>query len=57
MENWGLITYREQYLLIDPTPNAATAYALQMVAVVSAHELAHQWSYTFLIFVYQYIWF
>ena len=55
MENWGLITYREQYLLIDPTPNAATAYALQMVAVVSAHELAHQWSYTFLIFVYQYI--
>jgi aminopeptidase N len=43
MENWGLITYREEYLLIDTSFNAATAYALQLVAVVSAHELAHQW--------------
>ncbi|XP_046631005.1 aminopeptidase N-like [Daphnia pulicaria] len=41
MENWGLITYREQYLLIDPS--TATARAVQLAAVVSAHELAHQW--------------
>ncbi|KAI9551545.1 hypothetical protein GHT06_021878 [Daphnia sinensis] len=41
MENWGLITYREQYLLVDP--NTATARAIQLAAVVSAHELAHQW--------------
>ncbi len=40
MENWGLITYREAYLLYD-----ANIYSLsnkQNVAVVIAHELAHQ---------------
>ena len=40
MENWGLITYREKYLLYDPS-----TYALsnkQLVAVVIVHELAHQ---------------
>lgn len=44
MENWGLITYRESDLLIDSiTPNAASARQIQRVAIVSAHELAHQW--------------
>lgn len=33
--------FREQYLLIDPS--TATARAVQLAAVVSAHELAHQW--------------
>lgn len=31
----------EQFLLIDPS--TATANAIQLAAVVSAHELAHQW--------------
>ncbi|CAG9856112.1 unnamed protein product [Phyllotreta striolata] len=41
MENWGLITYREQRLLIDPD-NSSTA-TKQDVTFVVAHELAHQW--------------
>lgn len=41
MENWGLITYRETCLLIDPQ-NAALENQ-QYVATVIAHELAHQW--------------
>ena len=41
MENWGLITYGNTALLWDPaTDNVAQ---LQRVAVVIAHELAHQW--------------
>ena len=41
MENWGLITYRETALLIDPR-NSSQA-ARQRVAQVVDHELAHQW--------------
>ncbi len=41
MENWGLITYREQTLLVDPENTTITAK--QYVAMVVAHELAHQW--------------
>lgn len=41
MENWGLVTYRENALLIDPVNSSASAY--QRVAEVVAHELAHQW--------------
>jgi aminopeptidase N len=41
MENWGLITYRETALLYDPAVNPETSK--QRVAVVIAHELAHQW--------------
>ncbi|MBI3631917.1 MAG: M1 family metallopeptidase [Candidatus Vogelbacteria bacterium] len=41
MENWGAITYRETALLIDPDHSAASAK--QRVALVIAHELAHQW--------------
>ena len=41
MENWGAITYRETALLIDPEHSAASAK--QRVAIVIAHELAHQW--------------
>lgn len=41
MENWGCITFREQAFLVDPA-NTSLA-AKQYVAMVVAHELAHQW--------------
>ncbi len=41
MENWGLVTYRETALLIDPE-NSSSA-AKQWVGLVVGHELAHQW--------------
>lgn len=41
MENWGAITYRETALLVDPK-NSSTA-SKQYVALVIAHEIAHQW--------------
>lgn len=41
MENWGLITYREAYLLFDPNVSSTTNQ--HSVASVIAHELAHQW--------------
>lgn len=41
MENWGLITFREHALLVDPanTPLPTKQY----IAMVIAHELTHQW--------------
>ncbi len=41
MENWGCITFREHALLVDPH-NTSLA-TKQYVAMVVAHELAHQW--------------
>ncbi|WOL09047.1 hypothetical protein Cni_G17800 [Canna indica] len=41
MENYGLVTYRETALLFDDRQSAASNK--QRVAVVVAHELAHQW--------------
>ncbi|MBI4432976.1 MAG: M1 family metallopeptidase [Candidatus Omnitrophica bacterium] len=41
MENWGLVTYRETALLVDPENSSASAR--QRVAEVIDHELAHQW--------------
>ena len=41
MENWGLVTYRETALLIDPAHSSSAAK--QWVALVVGHELAHQW--------------
>lgn len=41
MENWGAVTYRESALLVDPE-NTST-HNKQWVALVIAHELAHQW--------------
>ncbi|WP_162012332.1 M1 family metallopeptidase [Streptococcus sp. S784/96/1] len=40
MENWGLVTYREVYLLVDDN---STVSSRQQVALVIAHEVAHQW--------------
>ena len=41
MENWGAITYRESALLVDEAQSSASNK--QWVALVIAHELAHQW--------------
>lgn len=41
MENWGCITYREQCMLVDPANTSLPTK--QYVAMVVAHELAHQW--------------
>ena len=40
MENWGLITFREQALLVDDHTSLGSK---QWVALVVAHELTHQW--------------
>lgn len=41
MENWGLVTYRETCLLVDPENSSASRK--QTVALVVGHEIAHQW--------------
>lgn len=41
MENWGLVTYRETAVLVDPVNSSAASK--QWVALVVGHELAHQW--------------
>jgi puromycin-sensitive aminopeptidase len=41
MENLGCITFRESLLLVDP--DSATQAEEQVVADVTAHELAHMW--------------
>ncbi|NXN85872.1 AMPN Aminopeptidase, partial [Bombycilla garrulus] len=41
MENWGLVTYRENSLLFDPAYSSIGNK--ERVVTVIAHELAHQW--------------
>lgn len=41
MENWGCVTFREVLLLVDK--NNTSLDMQQNVALVIAHELAHQW--------------
>jgi len=41
MENWGCITFREQCLVVDKRHTSLGTK--QFVALVVAHELAHQW--------------
>lgn len=41
MENFGAITYRETDMLLNP--HTATVDAKENVALVVAHEMAHQW--------------
>ncbi|XP_025159395.1 glutamyl aminopeptidase isoform X3 [Harpegnathos saltator] len=41
MENWGLITFREVAILLDPQETSLEAR--EGIAVTIAHELAHQW--------------
>ncbi|XP_058065216.1 aminopeptidase N-like [Anopheles bellator] len=41
MENWGLVTYREQYLLFKP--DVSTYRTKTNIVTTIAHEFAHQW--------------
>lgn len=41
MENWGLVTYREESLLYNPNRDQITNK--RRVSTVVSHELAHQW--------------
>jgi aminopeptidase N len=41
MENWGLVTYRESCLLVDPENTSAVRK--QWIVLVVGHEIAHQW--------------
>lgn len=41
MENWGLITYREVALLVEP--GITSIFSRHYAALVIAHELSHQW--------------
>ena len=40
MENWGLVTYREIYLLYDE--GVSSPLEKYLITYVMAHELAHQ---------------
>ena len=41
MENWGLVTFRDSYLLVDEKETSAEAFRL--AGAIMVHELAHQW--------------
>ncbi|XP_047984084.1 membrane alanyl aminopeptidase-like isoform X2 [Leguminivora glycinivorella] len=41
MENWGLLTYREAYLMYDPVHSSS--YYKQLIAYILSHEIAHMW--------------
>merc|ERR1719234_1747850 len=45
MENWGLVIYRETYLLFDNATDYPVSGVTDQYRIVSviAHELAHQW--------------
>ena len=40
MENWGLVTYRESLLLVNPETPPPQVFS---VARVIGHEVAHMW--------------
>ncbi|XP_041970736.1 uncharacterized protein LOC121727124 [Aricia agestis] len=41
MENWGLIVYREAYIMYDP--NHTSDHYRQLIAYLLGHEIAHMW--------------
>lgn len=41
MENWGIVTYRETMLLVDP--ENTSVIRKQTIALTVGHEIAHQW--------------
>ncbi|CAB3221064.1 unnamed protein product [Arctia plantaginis] len=41
MENWGLLTYREAYLMYDP--EETNSNFKQIIAYILSHEIAHMW--------------
>ena len=54
MENWGLVTFRESYLLVDEE-NSSTQRR-QLNASIIGHELAHQWFGNLVTMVFKYLW-
>jgi alanyl aminopeptidase len=43
MENPGLVTFREEMLLLNPDPARVSVNSRRGIASIIAHELAHQW--------------
>nr|QUJ23886.1 aminopeptidase N [Telchin licus licus] len=41
MENWGLLTYREAYLMYDE--EHTNSYFKQLIAYILSHEIVHMW--------------
>ncbi|KAF6203069.1 hypothetical protein GE061_003482 [Apolygus lucorum] len=41
MENWGLVTFKQSCILVDPANTSASSK--QRVASIIGHEFAHQW--------------
>nr|AAC36148.1 aminopeptidase [Plodia interpunctella] len=41
MENWGLLTYREAYIMYHP--NHTNSNYKQLIAYILSHEIAHMW--------------
>jgi aminopeptidase N len=41
MENWGLVLYRERYLLYEPDRDPLSNK--RAISLIISHELAHQW--------------
>ena len=41
MENWGIITFREAFLVAEPITSSQTSR--EFTALVIVHELSHQW--------------
>ncbi|XP_075971872.1 membrane alanyl aminopeptidase-like [Anticarsia gemmatalis] len=41
MENWGLLTYREAYLMYDQ--QQTSSHFKQIIAYILSHEIAHMW--------------
>nr|AAD31183.1 aminopeptidase N 1 [Lymantria dispar] len=41
MENWGLLTYREAYLMYDE--DNTNSHFKQIIAYILSHEIAHMW--------------
>lgn len=52
MENWGLITYKEQYLIGDKDNHPREIFDILRV---TAHELGHQFFGLFLFYRFFYI--
>ena len=41
MENWGLMTFREDYMLVDPKTTSVSTKQAAATSIV--HEVSHQW--------------